>query len=113
MSRALLFSGSRLRQARQSRGVTREVLAGQIDRSVSVIRKYEAGEAVPSTVVVGRLAWALGVQAGELFTEREETEHDRAADTARREVRALVETLPRLSSAGQARMAAIFARPNV
>jgi transcriptional regulator with XRE-family HTH domain len=61
------YSGSALRDVRELRGMSRELLAVKIDRTASAIHKYEANRVVPSGPVLGRLADALGVDVDAFF----------------------------------------------
>lgn len=57
----------RLRQVRNDRGWTQEDLAGRVGLSVRYIGQIERCNASPTVNVLGRLADACGVEAGELL----------------------------------------------
>jgi transcriptional regulator with XRE-family HTH domain len=59
--------GWRLRQLRESKGWTQEVLAGRAGLDRSYVAGIEAGLRNPSTRALARLARALGVTLAKLF----------------------------------------------
>ena len=59
--------GNRIRQARESRGLTQAELAGQVGVSRKTVNTVENGVFVPSTIVALKLAAALGCTVEELF----------------------------------------------
>ncbi len=63
-----------LRELRRRRGLTLERLAAASGVSRSMISKIERGDAVPSTMVLSKLAEALGVTFGELMLPAAERE---------------------------------------
>jgi transcriptional regulator with XRE-family HTH domain len=63
------FSPERHRRARERAGLSREAEAVLIGRSVSVIYRWESGDRVPSSQVIGNVAKVLGVPVDELFAE--------------------------------------------
>jgi transcriptional regulator with XRE-family HTH domain len=65
------FAGSRLQQARQSAGVSREELAYRTGRSFQLIYKIELGHANPSIETLTRISDFLGVPVGEFFKDSE------------------------------------------
>lgn len=58
--------GNRLKEARETVGLTQEELADRIGLSVSAVRKIERGERKLTIDWVNRLAQALGVDAVEI-----------------------------------------------
>jgi ribosome-binding protein aMBF1 (putative translation factor) len=68
------FSPALLREARIRAGLSHEHVAIAIGRSSYSTREYERGRITPPTDVLGRLADALRIPVGELFT-REGGEH--------------------------------------
>lgn len=61
------FSGKRLRERRKALGVSGELLAVKVGRSLYSISGYEAGRSTPSAEVVGRMADALGCDPGDFY----------------------------------------------
>ena len=57
----------RLRQVRNARGWTQEELAHRVKLSVRYIGQIERCNASPTVSVLGRLADAFGVEAGDLI----------------------------------------------
>lgn len=62
---------NRIREFRQSRGMTQEDLAGAAEKSRVTIYKLEAGRSKPSLATLGILAQALGVSLADLLREDE------------------------------------------
>lgn len=74
-SRTPGFSGQRLREAREVRGVQQASLADKLGLSAQAISKYERGAGTPSPDVLGKLAEQLNVsRAFFLLPERPSTE---------------------------------------
>ncbi len=63
--------GKRLKQLRLSRNLSLEALAAEMGGIITkqALSKYELGKAIPSPVVMSKLASALGVKAAYLFSE--------------------------------------------
>ena len=61
--------GSRLREAREARGLTQRELARQVGVTGAAIANYEAGTSHPKEQVLYRLLDALGVDANYLFQD--------------------------------------------
>jgi transcriptional regulator with XRE-family HTH domain len=61
------FSCTRLRDARERRGLSREQAAVDIGRSYASIVAYETGRCVPSVESLARLAGAFSCDPGEFF----------------------------------------------
>ncbi len=59
--------GNRIREARESKGLTQAELAGQVGVSRKTVNTVENGVFVPSTIVALKLATALGCTVEELF----------------------------------------------
>jgi putative transcription factor len=55
----------RIRQGRESRGLTQEELADQLNEKASLIRKLERGDVLPSDSVQRKLEKALDVSLSE------------------------------------------------
>jgi len=62
--------GSRIKQARQASGFSQRDLAAKCGLSAMAISKYERGDLVPSSQVVGALAKALDVRVEYFFRTR-------------------------------------------
>ena len=65
------FNPAAITALRKERGLRPEHLAIVADRSASSIYLYESGEVDPPAGVVAKLAEALGVDPGALFTSAE------------------------------------------
>src|SRR3712207_9148838 len=63
------FSGEKLREIREARGLPRSLTAAGIRRSEQTVLLYETGRVSPPSDVVCRLADLLAVHPGELFAE--------------------------------------------
>ena len=63
----------RIREARESLGLTQEELAGQLNEKASLIRKLERGDILPSDEVMGKLEKKLGITLTE-GTDVDDTE---------------------------------------
>lgn len=63
------FSPGKLRSLRESRGLSRELVAVRAERSYSSILSYELGRITPSTDALERLALALDVEISALFED--------------------------------------------
>src|SRR5213593_2341849 len=63
----LLFVGTRVRQLRNRRGMTRKMVAEEADVSERHLAQLEAGEGNVSIVLLRRIAGALDVSLVELF----------------------------------------------
>lgn len=59
--------GRRLRQTREAKGLTQEGLAHRAGSTFSSISGYERGQTTPSFPVILDIAYALGVDPGELI----------------------------------------------
>lgn len=66
-ARVPAFSPTRLRVARERRGLTVGQLAAAAGRDVRTVRRYQAGEVVPPTTVLCAFAAVLLVPIGDLF----------------------------------------------
>src|SRR5215470_10299198 len=66
--RFLLSLGQRVRELRSKRGLTRRATAQEADVSERHLAQLEAGEGNISIILLRRIATALGVSLGELFT---------------------------------------------
>ena len=60
--------GQRIRQLRDERGISQEVLAGLADIDRSNISRIESGRAEPGLRTVQRIAAALGVKLTDLLS---------------------------------------------
>jgi transcriptional regulator with XRE-family HTH domain len=58
-----------LRRIRYAQGLTQEVLADRAELSARYIGKIESGVVSPSVTIIGRLAEALSIDAGELVRD--------------------------------------------
>ena len=63
------FSGARVRELRELRGMSREQLCAALGKSFSVVRNYENGHTAPSMRVLEQLAVVLKVHPGKFFVE--------------------------------------------
>jgi transcriptional regulator with XRE-family HTH domain len=61
------FSGTKLRQLRENRGLSREYFAHQTGRSFNSIVSYELGRSFPKPDTLAAMAFALGVPMEALF----------------------------------------------
>ncbi|MGH3547603.1 MAG: helix-turn-helix domain-containing protein [Pseudonocardiaceae bacterium] len=66
------FSGSALRRARQTAGLSAERLAYRIERSAYSIHQYERGVSLPSVPALAALSAVLDVSIDSLFTTSDE-----------------------------------------
>ena len=64
-----VFSGKRLRSARQAADVSRVALASAADVSYQSVRNWEADASVPKTNLLGVIANTLKVSIDDLFDE--------------------------------------------
>jgi XRE family aerobic/anaerobic benzoate catabolism transcriptional regulator len=64
----LLFLGTRVRELRNRRGMTRKMMAREADVSERHLAQLEAGEGNVSIVLLRRIAGALNVSLAELFS---------------------------------------------
>lgn len=62
--------GGRLRELRESRGLTQAQLAHLLGKSWETISNFERGKTLPSLVTLEQLAGVLGVSMREFFSER-------------------------------------------
>jgi transcriptional regulator with XRE-family HTH domain len=60
-----------IREMRKQRGWTLEVLAGYSGVTLGYLAQIEVGKNQPSLIVVGRIAFSLGVTIRQLFTSAE------------------------------------------
>ena len=58
--------GSRLKEQRQARGISRKELAEQMEVTVQTISRWETGDRLPDIVTFMRLASLLGISVEEL-----------------------------------------------
>lgn len=76
--------GSRLRALRQHRQLTQEKLAELADIHPTFLAKVEAGQRLPSLMLIGRLAGALGVPVASVVSatddRQEASPEDRLID---------------------------------
>lgn len=68
----LLFLGTRIRELRNRRGMTRKMVANEADVSERHLAQLEAGEGNVSIVLLRRIAAALSVSLVELFSPAKE-----------------------------------------
>lgn len=61
------FSGQRLREARELRGLSPEQLALAIGKTANAIVRYETGHGQPSIITLAALGAALGIDPRELI----------------------------------------------
>ena len=73
----LLFLGTRVRELRNRRGLTRKMMAKEADVSERHLAQLEAGEGNVSIVLLRRIAAALHVSLAELFAVETETQHEK------------------------------------
>lgn len=64
---SLPFSGSRLREARERKGLLMQELAARAGVHGSNMGRYESGERVPTAPTLSKLAEALGVEVDALL----------------------------------------------
>lgn len=58
-----MFSGERLKQAREWSKLSREALSAKLETSSSIVYKWEAENVIPSANVIARMAQILQVTA--------------------------------------------------
>lgn len=73
----LLFLGTRVRELRNRRGMTRKMVAREADVSERHLAQLEAGEGNVSIVLLRRIAEAVNVSLGELFIGEAEEPADK------------------------------------
>jgi XRE family aerobic/anaerobic benzoate catabolism transcriptional regulator len=73
----LLFLGTRVRELRNRRGMTRKMVAREADVSERHLAQLEAGEGNVSIVLLRRIAEAVNVSLGELFIAEAEEPADK------------------------------------
>jgi XRE family transcriptional regulator, aerobic/anaerobic benzoate catabolism transcriptional regulator len=73
----LLFLGTRVRELRNRRGMTRKMVAREADVSERHLAQLEAGEGNVSIVLLRRIAEAVNVSLGELFLAEVEEPADK------------------------------------
>lgn len=61
------FSGSRLREYREKRGMTQLQVAVAIGKTPGTVYNWEAGKSVPDAEDLGKLETLLGVRIDKLF----------------------------------------------
>jgi transcriptional regulator with XRE-family HTH domain len=91
------FSPDRLRQQRKRAGFNRDRLAFVIGRTTQTVTNYETGRQTPTTAVLGSIADALGIAAGDLFEP-----------TIRDHARAVADQAPDLSSQQRDRLTGLL-----
>jgi XRE family aerobic/anaerobic benzoate catabolism transcriptional regulator len=84
----LLFVGTRIRELRNRRGMTRKILAQEADVSERHLAQLESGEGNISIVLLRRIAGALHTSLTELFAPNAEEPAERQA------IRRFLERLP-------------------
>jgi putative transcription factor len=71
----------RIRNARESRGLSQEELANQLNEKASVIRKLERGDVLPSDSIQRKLERALEISLTEGASEDDDTEWSGGSST--------------------------------
>lgn len=66
--------GARIAQIRKQRGMTQTALASKATISLSMVKKVERGHASASTIVLGQIAQALGVDTSRITGPQDEPE---------------------------------------
>lgn len=64
--------GKKLRECREAKGLSQQVLAKMLKTSHSVVGRYEREEMVPSIQVVKKMSYLLDTTAGYLLEETED-----------------------------------------
>lgn len=72
MSVQQTFSGRALRARRKQAGLSRDILAFGVGRTVGSIANYERGLTTPSAEIVARLAHIIRCEPGDLFVRETE-----------------------------------------
>lgn len=62
----MAFSGEELKRIRKEKKISQKTLAGQINKSVSSIRKYESGDTQPPLSVIEEIAQVLHISVSDL-----------------------------------------------
>src|SRR5271168_3312539 len=73
----LLFLGTRVREIRNRRGMTRKMVAHEAEVSERHLAQLETGEGNVSIVLLRRIAAALHVSLADLFAAEMETRHEK------------------------------------
>ena len=97
--------GARLREVRQSRGMTQGQLAEKADVSQAYVGRLERGGAAPGIDLVARLAAALGTTVADLFPEPAEAD---PATVLRGQARTLFDALIKSNDTGTLSLLAQF-----
>src|SRR6267143_3096391 len=84
----LLFLGTRVREIRNRRGMTRKMVAQEADVSERHLAQLESGEGNISILLLRRIAEVLNVSLAELFAPRVEEQAERLT------IRRLLQRLP-------------------
>ena len=74
------FDGSKLRGARQARGLSQSELGRRIGAHVTSISDWERGENSPSGRHIAGIARELGISVGELYGETPAADDEEEAD---------------------------------
>ena len=92
----LLSLGSRVRELRNSRGITRKTLAQQSDVSERHLAQLESGEGNISILLLRRVAAVLNVSLEELFApaENEGEQNDQQRASQKQSILRFIERLP-------------------
>jgi len=92
----LLSLGSRVRELRNSRSITRKTLAQQSDVSERHLAQLESGEGNISILLLRRIAAVLNVSLEELFAppESEDERNDQQLASQKRSILRFIERLP-------------------
>jgi transcriptional regulator with XRE-family HTH domain len=99
------FSAHRLRENRQTSGLSRDDVAQAIGKTVGTVRNYEQGRIVPPPHVLVQLADLYGVAVDELF--HPEDPDDEVARYAA-EIRRVLQDAPPLTSEQRAELRALL-----
>jgi XRE family aerobic/anaerobic benzoate catabolism transcriptional regulator len=92
----LLSLGSRVRESRHSRGMTRRTLALESDVSERHLAQLESGEGNISVLLLRRIASVLNVSLGELFAaaQNEDGRNDQRLASQKQSILRFIERLP-------------------
>ena len=90
----LLSLGTRVRELRNRRGMTRKMMAREADVSERHLAQLEAGEGNISIVLLRRIATSLGVSLVELFASEGETRQEIESQQEKLLVQRFLERLP-------------------
>lgn len=85
--------GLRIREARKAAGLTQDVLAERLDRTVESLSNLERGKSLPSLEALGAIAEVLGLRLSDLVADIDAETMDRERVELEGRVMAAIRTL--------------------